>query len=105
MKISTIYNSGDYQKALPDVQLYLEDFVYEKIWSGLSKKDKQLAYGIAKSKTGKADDIKRLANFSDDEYSVYRNRLIKQGIANGDNYGFLKFSLPFFDFFASRKNM
>lgn len=98
-------SSGNYQEALPDVQLYLEDFVYEKIWSGLSNKDKQLAYGIAKSKTGKANDIKRIANFSDDEYSVYRNRLIKQGIANGDNYGFLKFSLPFFDSFASRKNM
>lgn len=93
---------GDYIKALPDVRNYLEDYVYEKIVSEMSSGDRRFAYGVAKSKTGKAKDVKELTSLADNEYSVYRDRLIKRGIINGSEHGYVKFTLPLFDDYIIR---
>ena len=90
-------NEGNYKKVIPDYRLYLEDYVYEKVWSEMSAGDKKLAYGAAKSKNGKAKEIKKITSMSDNEYSVYRDRLIKRGIFNGSEHGYLSFTLPLFD--------
>nr|MCR5419501.1 ATP-binding protein [Lachnospiraceae bacterium] len=37
-------NDGDYSMALPQFKQYLEDYVYEKIWSEMSEGDRNLAY-------------------------------------------------------------
>ena len=90
-------NDGDYIEALPQFKQYLEDYVYEKIWSEMSEGDRKLAYGAAKSQNGKAKDIKSLASISDNEYSVYRDRLIKRGILDGSTHGYVRFTLPMFE--------
>ncbi|MBR5648214.1 ATP-binding protein [Pseudobutyrivibrio sp.] len=89
--------NGDYKAALPDYQQYLEDYVYEKIWSELSSGDRKLAYGIAKSETGKASEIKAELSIENNEYTPYRDRLIKRGIIDGSEHGHLKFILPLFE--------
>lgn len=90
-------NNGDYTAALPQFRQYMEDYVYEKIWSEMSEGDRKLAYGIARSENGKAKDIKTLSSMSDNEYSVYRDRLIKRGILDGSTHGYVRFTLPMFE--------
>ena len=90
-------NDGDYQKALPDFQLYMEDYVYDKIWAELSASDQQFAYAVAKSSSGKASEIKEILGIANNKYTPYRDRLLKRGIINGSTHGYVKFTLPMFD--------
>ncbi|MBR5376402.1 MAG: ATP-binding protein [Lachnospiraceae bacterium] len=90
-------NGKDPGKALPQVKQYLEDYVYEKLWSEMSEGDKKLAYGVAGSGNGKAKDIKTISGMSDNEYSVYRDRLVKRGILDGRTHGYVEFTLPMFE--------
>ena len=94
---------GDYKKAIPEVKSYLEDYVYEKVLSEMSKKDKQFACAVAKTINGKAKDIKDLLGISDNEYSVYRDRLVKRGILDGGEHGYVKFILPMFEEYVIRQ--
>ncbi|MBR6222267.1 MAG: ATP-binding protein [Lachnospiraceae bacterium] len=93
----TWMNKGDYTKALSDVRLYLDDYVYDKVWSELSSKDKKFLNAVVLSEDGKAKNVKSEGGFSDGEYSVYRDRLIKRGIINGDEHGLVCLTLPMFD--------
>ena len=98
-----VWNAGgDFNKALKKYKSCLEDYVYEIIWSGLSHNDRKLAFGIATSKTGKASDIRDITGMSNNTYSTYRRRFIKNGFADGNEYGHLKFTLPFFGEYAIR---
>jgi hypothetical protein len=90
-------NGGEYSKAIPQFRQYMEDYVYEKIWSEMSEGDRRLACGVAGSESGKAKDIKSLTGISDNEYSVYRDRLVKRGILDGSTHGSVKFTLPMFE--------
>ncbi|MCR5272983.1 MAG: ATP-binding protein [Lachnospiraceae bacterium] len=88
---------SDYEKALPDFRQYLEDYVYEKIWSEMSSADKKLAYGIANVPSGKASDIKKFLDIENNQYTPYRDRLIKRGLIDGSQYGYIRFTLPLFE--------
>ena len=96
-------NDMDYEKALPYLKQYLEENVYEKMWTEISAMDKKLLYGISKSDTNRAKDIKNVIQISDDAYSVYRERLMKKGLVDGSERGLLKLTLPLFDEFVIRK--
>ena len=63
----------------------------------MSEGDRRLACGVAGSESGKAKDIKSLTGISDNEYSVYRDRLVKRGILDGSTHGSVKFTLPMFE--------
>lgn len=78
-------------------KLYLEEYVYEKIWAELSNKDKLVLYGAASSESGKISDIRNIIHLTNNEFNPYRKRLIKKGLINGDEYGFIHFTLPLFD--------
>lgn len=95
------YN-GNYIDAITEYRQYLEDYSYEKIWSDLSRSDKRLLYAIAESRTGKAKEIKEIIGIENNEYTPYRDRLIKKMIVNGDEYGYLKITLPLFDDYVKR---
>ena len=87
---------GDYRSVLSEYRRYLEDYSYDKIWSGMSANDKQLAYGIASANSGKVADIRRLLGMDTNHFNPYRKRLIQKGIVNGEEYGYLRFELPYF---------
>ena len=86
-----------------DYRQILEEFVYEKIWSGLSAKDKRIVGGIAHCPDGKISKIVAYLKLKKDEINQYRRRLIHKGIVNGDEYGYLTFALPLFDVFVQDK--
>lgn len=93
-------NKDDKKKAMSEYRLLLEDFVYEKIWSELSPKDRRIMFGIANCPEGRIKEINSFLNLQKDEINPYRKRLIKKGLVNGGEYGVLKITLPLFDEFV-----
>ena len=72
-------NKDDPESTMAEYRLLLEDFVYEKIWSELSSKDKYILYGIANCKYGRLNQINDYLGLKKDEINPYRKRLIKKG--------------------------
>ena len=90
-------NNGDYKSILPQYEQYLSEFVYDKLWSELSAKDKIVARGIAQIKSGKISEIRELLHMETNEFNPYRKRLIRKGLIDGETRGYVKFTLPFFE--------
>ena len=73
----------------------LEDFVYRKIWEGLSEQDKRVVIAVPENGTKTGDVMKKLSMTSS-VFSKYRDRLIKKGILISPQYGYLEIALPRF---------
>ncbi|MBQ9042284.1 MAG: ATP-binding protein [Eggerthellaceae bacterium] len=89
-----------YAEVLDEFDAYLAEYVYEKIWSELSGKDRDVVDAMAAAESGKVGDIRGLAGMSSGEFSVYRDRLLKRGLVASDGFGYLRFTLPRFGEFA-----
>lgn len=89
--------NGDYKSIIPQYEQYLSEFVYDKLWSELSAKDKIVARGIAQIKSGKISEIRELLHMETNEFNPYRKRLIRKGLIDGETRGYVKFTLPFFE--------
>ena len=66
-----------------DFLLYLEEYVYEKIWAELSPKERFVVYAVAASEHGSVEQILKTSGLSQSAFSPYRKRLIQKGILNG----------------------
>ena len=98
-------DTDDIDSLLPDLDHYLEEFVYEKIWSELSEKDKQIVSVIAASGGSMSiKDIRESLQISSGEMSVYRNRLNRKGIIDVSEYGKVSFYLPRLEEIVNRWN-
>ena len=89
-------HDGDYHAVLDEYKQYLSEFVYDKIWSELSAKDRMVAKAIADEKSGKIKDIRERLGMETNEFNPYRKRLIKKGIVSGEMRGYVYFTLPLF---------
>lgn len=96
----TFQHSGQWRQAYDEYREYLSVYVYEKIWSELSAKDKSVAYALAKSENGSIRRIREFLHMETNQFNPYRQRLIRKGIVDGSTYGILHFTLPLFDLFA-----
>ena len=90
----------NYKDVIPEYRQYLDDFVYEKLWSELSDMDKKVARGIAESESGNSADVRATLNIDSNNLSQYRRRLIKKGLVSGEERGKLQFTLPLFEEFV-----
>ena len=90
-------NHGNYREVLEEYEQYLSEFVYDKIWSGLSQKDRVVARGIAETDSGKIKDIREHLGMETNQFNPYRKRLIKKGILSGEMRGYVYFTLPLFE--------
>ena len=93
-------NQGNYTEVLPEYRQYLDEYVYEKIWSELSTRDRQIAYAIAQCPSGKVKEVREKLQIENNAFNPYRKRMIKKGILDGSEYGVVKFTLPFFERFV-----
>lgn len=94
---------GNFDAILDDYRQYLEDYVYEKIWSSLSAGDRQAAHAIAASRSGKVSEVRTVLNMDSNHFTPYRTRLIRKGLLNGDRHGYLQFTLPLFEDYVKMK--
>lgn len=93
-------NSPDMGKAFSESKDYLFEFAYRKIWSELSKKDREVLIAAAQVPTGRVAEIRQLLACTNDQFNPYRDRLIKAGVLMSNEAGILEWALPFFDEFA-----
>ena len=93
-------NEGNYEEVIDDFKQYLDEYVYDKIWSGLSPKDKYVLYGIASVDSGKVSDIREFLKLTSNEYNPYSRRLKRKELIKGDDRGYVEFALPLFDRFV-----
>lgn len=77
----------------------LDDFVYRKIWQGLSEQDKNVIIAITDSKTSVSEICKKL-NMTSQTFSKYRQRLLERGIIQAPQHGYVEIVLPRFAEFA-----
>ena len=79
---------------------YLEEYVYEKIWSEMSNTDRKVAAAMTRVPDGNIREIRALLEMDTNQFNPYRMRLIRKGIADGSTYGELRFTLPLFETFV-----
>ncbi|MBO4857635.1 MAG: AAA family ATPase [Treponema sp.] len=73
----------------------LDDFVYRKIWEGLSEQDRNVILAITDSKT-KVSEICQKVNMTSSTFSKYRERLINRGLIASTQHGYVELILPRF---------
>ena len=82
------------KKLLSQFDQYLSEFVYDKIWEGLSEKEINIIIKISRNET---------LDMKPNEISVYRDRLIKYGVLESKQRGKLSFALPRFKEYIDNK--
>ena len=86
----------DYRKVIAKYRLYLDEFVYEKLWSELSAKDRSIIICMAQTGAETVSGIRAKTGMESNEFSKYRLRLIRKGLVDGSERGRLAFTLPLF---------
>lgn len=87
-------------QALTDAREYLFEFAYQKIWSELSAKDRDLVLAIFRSGTGEVSRVRDLMNWTSNQFNPYRDRLLKSGVISSPQTGYVELSLPWFGEYA-----
>lgn len=88
---------------LPEYDQYLEEYVYSKIWSETSPKDKEILSSMARSGETRIRDIREKNDMTSGQFSIYRERLRNKGILDTRTYGEVSFALPrFAEFIQAR---
>jgi hypothetical protein len=89
-------NNAKWTEVLGEYSQYLEEYVYEKLWSELSAQDKAVLRAMSESQSRKVEAIREAVGKDSANFSVYRKRLLKKGIIISPEYGYLDFALPRF---------
>lgn len=78
---------------------YLEEYVYEKMYSELSTNDKKILKSFKNDEINSVEDLLIGSKMKKNVFSVYRDRLLKRGIIVAPEYGKLALKLPrFYEF-------
>ncbi len=85
---------------LPTYDDYLENYVYEKIWSECSPTEQSILQVLIRSESAKVAAVREELELSSGSMSVYRDRLAKKGIVDTSRYGYLGLKLPRFSVIA-----
>ncbi|QFJ56140.1 winged helix-turn-helix domain-containing protein [Pseudobutyrivibrio xylanivorans] len=82
---------------------YLEEYVYQKIWSELSDTDRNVLFALEGKEEMKIKDLRDKINMSSSLFSTYRDRLEKKGLIDTSKYGFIGLLLPRFSNFVEKQ--
>lgn len=78
---------------------YLQEYVYDKIWSEASGFDKKILLAFKENETETTEKLLKDTKMRKNFFSVYRDRLIKRGLLYAPEYGKLSLKLPrFFEY-------
>jgi len=90
-------------EVIADFDIYMGEYVYSKIWEEQSPLKRKILTALANAKTGQVTAVREAIGMDSHEFSVYRSRLIRQGIIQADGYGQISFTLPRFDVFIKNQ--
>ena len=83
------------EKILENLDEMLDDYVYRKIWSTLTEKEKEILLSITHDDT-KTSEICEKTGIRPNSYSKYRSNLIEKGLITSTGHGYNTLSLPRF---------
>lgn len=83
------------KKVLEEFDELLDDFVYKKVWSSLTAKERDIILSISEKKV-KTGEVCKRASIDSSTLSRYREKMIKKGILESPEYGYLAITLPRF---------
>ena len=86
----------DMDAILKSLDEYLDEYVYNKIWSGLSEKDKNVILQLSDDKPIKVKEICDAIGMTSASFSKYRERLINKGLISVEQHGYVGLALPRF---------
>lgn len=89
-------NALSIDKQLDIMDEYLDEYVYQKIWSGLSEQDRNVVLQLSDYKAKKVKDICEATGMSSATFSKYRERLINKGLISANQHGYIELALPRF---------
>lgn len=96
---------GTIEDILPEYDQYLDEYVYDKVWSELSELDRKILTEMAESSETKVKEIRERTGMSSGLFSVYRDRLKRKGVLDTGRYGAVSFTLPRFAEFVMMQMM
>ena len=73
----------------------LDDFVYKKIWTSLTPKERDIVLAIQEDKE-KIGNICERVNMANGTFSKYKESLERKGVVGSAGYGYVTLSLPRF---------
>lgn len=73
----------------------LDDFVYRKIWSSLTEKEREILHAMGDEETS-VKDIYTKISMQPNVFSGYRDKLIRKGILISSKHGYVMTALPRF---------
>ncbi len=86
-----------FEMLIPEFDEIMEEYAYEKIWSELSPKDREIIHAIARNGGKmKVQEIIKATGMTSSSFSTYRRRLGKGGILSTEEYGYCEICLPRF---------
>lgn len=83
-------------EVLSDLDILLEEYVYNKIWDEMSEKDRWYTSFIAQKETLKVSELLEMSGQKKNEFSQYRARLNHKGIIDISKRGYVSLKLPRF---------
>ncbi len=81
---------------LKEFDKYLREYVYEKIYYNLLYNEKIIINAVSANEEIRVSDILKITKIKKENFSQYRDKLIKKGILISVAYGKLEFILPRF---------
>ena len=90
-------NGGSDDGVIADLDQYLQEYVYNKIWDELSPTERDIAGVLAKTGDAQVADVREALSMDSPEFSVYRDSMKKKGVIDTSCYGRVSLALPRFD--------
>ena len=84
---------------------FMQEYVYDKIWSELSEKDKEFLFCFDDEDVIKIESVIEKTKKDKKYVSVYRDRLIKKGIIQSVEHGKISLKLPRFNEYIQLQKM
>lgn len=84
------------QNLLKQLDEYLDEYVYSKIWSGLSEQDRKVVLNLSDEMPVKVKDICEAIDMTSATFSKYRERLVNKGLITTQQHGYIELALPRF---------
>jgi len=89
-------DSLEMEEILQKLDDLLDDFVYKKIWSGLTPKEKEIVRAIGGGDPTKTSLVCEKAGCTASTFTKYKDRLEVKGILENPAYGYVRLKLPRF---------
>ncbi len=93
------------EEIIPEYEQYLEEYVYQKIWSELSETDQKVLFAFHGEEEKRTKEIRDVLDMSSSLFSTYRDRLEKKGVIDTSKYGYIRLALPRFSDFVEKQRV